>query len=536
MWPGPTGLRAHLKNDPSMSKGYFSYVRVSTQRQGQQGTSLIEQTAAIDRYAKTWNLEIVKQFEERETAAKTGRPVFLDMVKALKRRDAAGVLIHKIDRSARNLRDWSELGSLIDLGIEVHFVNESIDLNSRGGRLSADIQAVVASDYIRNLREETIKGIHGRIKQGLYPFPAPPGYRNEGPARPKTIDPVDGPLVKQAFDLYATCRYSLVSLAAEMSRRGLRGRAGGTLTKNVLNQCLRNPFYAGLVTVRTMTEVFVGQHTALINKKLFDRVQDILDAKKIKKTTRHLFAFRRTIRCGSCSNSFVGERQKGHVYYRCHTRGCTQKPIKEESVTERILEVLKMIEFSQDELSYFEDEINNLRENEPIRVEKVKQELALAAQSVASRLERLADAYMDGVFDRDTYASKKNMLIGDQARIKETLAEIEGNSEQVIVRLMRFLELAKSAYLSYKVANDAERRELVEMIVSNVCVNGNSLSFKLNPPFDNVAARNNGPDGCPIRDTSRTFPTLLSQLLQFFYENGATVDLQTRLLRAPRNF
>src|SRR5256885_12129691 len=98
------------------------------------------------------------------------------MLKLLQASKADGVIIHKIDRGARNLRDWADLGELIDSGIEVHFANESLDLHTRGGRLSADIQAVVASDYIRNLREETRKGFYGRLKQGLYPLPAPPRY------------------------------------------------------------------------------------------------------------------------------------------------------------------------------------------------------------------------------------------------------------------------------------------------------------------------------------------------------------------------
>src|ERR1041384_8566328 len=134
-------------------KRYFSYIRVSTLRQGQHGTSLTEQREAIKRYAQRWNLTIIEEFEEKETAAKFGRPIFNRMLKALKRGQADGVLIHKIDRSARNLRDWADLGELIDQGIEVHFANESLDLHSRAGRLSADIQAVVAADYIRHLRE-----------------------------------------------------------------------------------------------------------------------------------------------------------------------------------------------------------------------------------------------------------------------------------------------------------------------------------------------------------------------------------------------
>jgi DNA invertase Pin-like site-specific DNA recombinase len=68
------------------------------------------------------------------------------MLKRLKTGEVAGVIMHKIDRSARNLKDWAELGQLIDQGVEVHFSNETVDLNSRGGRLSADIQAVVAAD------------------------------------------------------------------------------------------------------------------------------------------------------------------------------------------------------------------------------------------------------------------------------------------------------------------------------------------------------------------------------------------------------
>src|SRR5690242_1232143 len=131
---------------------YFSYIRVSTLKQGQTGTSLAEQQSAIGRYAERAGLTIVREFEEKETAAKQGRPVFNDMLKALKAGKAKGVIIHKIDRSARNLQDWVHLQQLTDNGIEIHFANESIDLHSRGGRLSADIQAVVAADYIRNLR------------------------------------------------------------------------------------------------------------------------------------------------------------------------------------------------------------------------------------------------------------------------------------------------------------------------------------------------------------------------------------------------
>src|SRR5437016_6096341 len=127
---------------------FFSYARVSTTRQGE-GVSLQQQKEANERSAAHLGVKIIEVFEEQETAAKRGRPVFSRMLRLLKSGKASGVIIHKIDRSARNLRDWADLGELIDSGVEVLFANESLDLRSRGGRLAADIQAVVASDFIR---------------------------------------------------------------------------------------------------------------------------------------------------------------------------------------------------------------------------------------------------------------------------------------------------------------------------------------------------------------------------------------------------
>src|SRR6185436_17353426 len=135
-------------------KRCFAYIRVSTERQKEIRASLIEQRSVIARSAEQNELQIVEWFEEVETAAKRGRKKFAQVVKRLRAGDAEGLIIHKIDRSSRNYHDWGDIGDLADAGIAVHFAHEKLELSSRGRRLMADIQAVVATDYIRNLREE----------------------------------------------------------------------------------------------------------------------------------------------------------------------------------------------------------------------------------------------------------------------------------------------------------------------------------------------------------------------------------------------
>ncbi len=111
--------------------------------------------AAVERLAKNRGFKLTNIFEDQITAAKSGRPAFTEMLKALRAGHARGVIIHKIDRSARNLRDWSDLGELIDSGIEVHFANESLDLSSRAEdsafAWSCIIQISIGSIQIRTL-------------------------------------------------------------------------------------------------------------------------------------------------------------------------------------------------------------------------------------------------------------------------------------------------------------------------------------------------------------------------------------------------
>lgn len=213
-----------------MSGVFYAYIRVSTTKQGEYGVSLHEQRDAIESYARGEGLKIKAWFEERETAAKRGRSVFNAMLAKLRAEHSVGVIIHKVDRGARNLKDWSELADLMDAGIEVRVANGGMDLTSRGGRLTADIQAVVAADYIRNLREEILKGLYGRLKQGIYPFAAPIGYLDQGGGKLKIPNPNTAPLIADAFELYASGEYSLIELSDHLFSRGLRSRNGNRVS------------------------------------------------------------------------------------------------------------------------------------------------------------------------------------------------------------------------------------------------------------------------------------------------------------------
>jgi DNA invertase Pin-like site-specific DNA recombinase len=513
-----------------VNKLYFAYVRVSTARQGQAGTSLTEQRAAISRYAQCYGLTIIKEYEEQETAAKRGRPIFAEMLQALKQGKVVGVVMHKIDRSARNLKDWADLGELIDSGVEVHFANESLDLHSRGGRLSADIQAVVAADYIRNLREETKKGFYGRLKQGLYPMPAPIGYKDQGGGQPKVLDTVQGSLVRQAFELYAAGRHGLRALEEKMDELGLEGKHGARVTRSSLHGMLRNPFYTGLIRLKKTGELFQGAHEPIVPKFLFDRVQLMLDGKYVDKRHRHSFLFRKHIVCDTCQKNLIPETQKGHVYYRCQTKECPQKTVREEVAVTSFVGVLQRLQFSDSELRYLRAEHHKSLQISSHQEENQRKALRLQLEQIRGRLSKLTDAYIDSVLDEPMYIDKKNGLLLQEQAVTERLENI-GAENGVFARVDGFLELANNSYLSYQSAIFEERRELVKTVTSNFIYKGKFIIPKLHYPFQLIAERHKDLGGGPQRAVPRTLSVLLSQLYGYFRNNDIKVPAHVLKLK-----
>lgn len=501
---------------PPLMKQIFAYVRVSTAKQGEKGVSLDEQRDAILRYAQRNQFEVVRWFEERQTAAKRGRPVFAEMLRRLRRGEAAGVIIHKIDRSARNLRDWSDLLELTDHGIELHFAYESLDLNSRGGRLSADIQAVVAADYIRNLRDEARKGIYGRLKQGIYPLPAPLGYLDRGKGKPKDPDPAKAPLVRHAFELYATGRFSLDSLVEEVQRLGLKNRRNGLVTRSGISTLLNNPFYVGMIRIRRSGQTFTGAHQPLISRSLFDRVQAILAGRTPDRRNKHQFLFRRLFTCKSCGYALVGERQKGLVYYRCHSKSCPKISFREDSLEEVVRRALTPLQFSPDEVAYFKRRILDLQAG---WVEEKKRQIAgagLALGHLQQRLDRLTDALIDGILEKDLFEGRKAALLSERQRLQERVVDLESGKASLPVEIENFLELAGSAYSSYNSGIPQEKRKLLQTVTSNRIVDGKSVDLTLLPPFDQVANRPQDSNGGPYRDRPRTLDRLAKKVFRHF--------------------
>ena len=122
------------------------YVRVSTEGQADGGVSLDAQRAKLSAYAIAMDLDLVAIVEDAGVSAKSlARPGLGRVLAMLDSGEAEGVLVAKLDRLTRSVRDLGDL-------VERYFasrcsllsVSDSIDTRTAAGRLVLNVLTSVA--------------------------------------------------------------------------------------------------------------------------------------------------------------------------------------------------------------------------------------------------------------------------------------------------------------------------------------------------------------------------------------------------------
>ena len=209
------------------------YARVSSKEQEKEGFSIPAQQKLLRGYAEANHMAVAREFVDVETAKRTGRTGFGEMLGFLRRSTTCRILlVEKTDRLYRNLKDWVTLD---EIDLEIHLVKENtvITRDSRSSeKLMHGIKVLMAKNYIDNLSEETRKGMLEKAEQGMWPTLAPLGYRNiVGPDGKKAIEPHPdvAPLIARLFEWYAAGGQSIeevtqMAIDAGLSFRRSKGR------------------------------------------------------------------------------------------------------------------------------------------------------------------------------------------------------------------------------------------------------------------------------------------------------------------------
>jgi site-specific DNA recombinase len=148
----------------------IGYVRVSTDEQVEHGVSLDAQRSQILGYAQLYGLDIVEVIsDEGVSAASLDRAGLQRALKRLTDGDAQALVVAKLDRLTRSLRDLLDLlNEYFGARYSLLSVAEQLDPRTASGRLVLNILAAVAQWERETISERTRAALRHKRSKGEF--------------------------------------------------------------------------------------------------------------------------------------------------------------------------------------------------------------------------------------------------------------------------------------------------------------------------------------------------------------------------------
>jgi DNA invertase Pin-like site-specific DNA recombinase len=182
------------------------------------------------------------------------------------------VVVYKIDRLSRSLMDFSKLVEVFDRnGVTFVSVTQSFNTTTSMGRLTLNILL----SFAQFEREVTAERIRDKVKasrmKGMWMGGnIPLGYDVRD--RKLVINTEEAAKVGEIFTRFVEVGSATV-LARELRGEGTLNKRGKLIDKGYLYRLLNNRVYRGLAVHKG--KAYPGEHTAIIDERLWDQVHDI---------------------------------------------------------------------------------------------------------------------------------------------------------------------------------------------------------------------------------------------------------------------
>ena len=293
-------------------------------------------------------MTVINEYCDRAISGKTdNRPSFQRLIKDSEKGNFDAVIMYTLDRFARNRYDSAIYkAKLKKNGVKVFYAKQPMPDTPEGIILESVLEGY-AEYYSENLSRNIKRGLKENALQCIATGGAglPLGY-TVGEDRKYKIEPVGAKIVQEIYQMYAD-GMSATQIINVCNERGYKTVRGNQFNKNSLRTILKNDKYIGVY--RFMDIVIEGGMPAIIDKKLFDKVQEKLQhnfSARARNKAKEDYLLTTKLFCGHCGSPMVGESGtsktgKVHFYYKCVDRkrkhNCTKKIEKKDWIEELVV-------------------------------------------------------------------------------------------------------------------------------------------------------------------------------------------------------
>jgi site-specific DNA recombinase len=474
----------------------------------QQREALPAQEKNLRKYASEKNWIEGKDFvyiEFDETAYKDTRKQFKEKVMQplLDETEPCIVVFDKIDRFTRDSssEERQVLTKLFRTGkIELHFPGDNLFVHQHSPAsdlFRLDIGVALAGYYSSAIRDNVKRRFNQKLADGEWPGKAPIGYINyikgydakNDPIKHIMADPARAAFITKGFELRST-GVSYEHIAKQMKKEGLRSntKLQKPITRGQWEEILKNPFYYG--KMRYDGKIYVHHYGAIVQPWIWDRCQEVREQRTVQHTKYggKQFLFK-NLRCATCGYTISTDRKKNkYNLMKCTEYGGKHgaKIVNENTLIEQIMEVFASFQVPEDLLPTIIAEIETNHESE--------QKHYLANKKRLQREYDAVDTEISDLFrDRKMFANHPERfetmvreLEVKQKDFAQQMADHAEGDKNFVIGATYIVDLAARGATLFAAESTKleQKRYLINLVLSNAKLDGKSLSFNLEKPFD----------------------------------------------------
>ena len=498
------------------------YLRVSTEDQAKEGYSLEVQREYLESFAKCEGFVVFKVYQDDGISGYSkDRPALKELLKDAKEKRFDFVLVYKIDRFSRNLKDMLNLvDELSSYGIGFKSATEPFDTTTSAGKLMFQQLGSFAEFERNRIAERVFPGMVKGVQQGNWQGArySPYGYRYNKEKKLLEVDEKEAKVVKLIYTMFL-CDKSIFAITEYLTKKGYRNRKGNIFSTKLIGDILKNRIYTGKLVwnryhydrtqktkrgyryIKNPPEKVIisqGKHQPIISEEDFEAVQEKLKARRIERRKKaNDYPLSGILYCAKCNHKYLGISSisnhrtgvKKRWYlcagpYRSFIR-CKNKSVKANEIELEVAGILGTL--------LKNDKLKNSRwtnvtpANFPVFTEKAKIDLEKVKNRLESNLKKqskLTDAYLENLLSEELYKQKNEGLRQEEEELKKLIAlqevrEIDRErSKEYLNRVEEFLE----SYDPNKKVMDKETKKLIlNLLFKNIKVAHKKIFFSFRP-------------------------------------------------------
>ena len=453
-------------------KRVCAYCRVSTE-QDDQLNSLENQKQFFERYISQnldWEFCGLYVDEGISGTSVEKRAGFQKMVADAEAHKFDLLLTKEISRFARNTLDSiTYTRKLKGLGIGVVFMNDNINTLDADAELRLTIMSSIAQEESRKTSERIKWGQRRRMERGFVFGRGILGYRLKNGKL--TVNEDEAKIVRLIFDLYVS-GMGIHLISKELENRGITSPCGKTRWDNAtLRLILKNEKYIGVlkqhknITTDYLSHrrkinrgeenhiIFENNHTPIIEKKIFDKVQEELNRRRTvslghgRHSNRYVWSGK--IKCGYCNSTFKrrvnnSKSNNPQLVWKCSEAvrygkvktnsqgqkvGCNSGFVHEKVLEENFLAVLNgVIENKDLVIADLRASVRHAIDNSPNKTAELEK-VGADIDKIAVRKSKLIELCVDGLITRAEFEKTNAQYNKQLTALNKQFAALEGENK-----------------------------------------------------------------------------------------------------------